>query len=162
MKTGSNNHTRSKATASNGSCPRLTLPTPSSTNQYAPRTFNDSNNRLDYIMVDPALEGAIKNIGYLGSLEGNFLDHVMAYVDFDEKKLFNGLINRPTVISSREFLLEQDDKKLKFTTAARTQLVTHKIAERVFALAAAFVETGCTPENLSTYNKLDDQIIEIL
>ena len=130
--------------------------------QYAPRTFIDSNNRLDYIMVDPALESAIKNIGYLGSLEGNFSDHVMAYVDFDEKKLFNGLLNRPTEISSREFLLEQDDKKLKFTTAARTQCENHKIAERVFALAAAFVASGCTPENLSTYNKLDNQIIDII
>jgi hypothetical protein len=40
----------------------------------------------------------------------------MVYVDFDEKLLFKGLINRPTDLFAREILLEQSDKKLRFTT----------------------------------------------
>jgi hypothetical protein len=84
----------------------------------APRTYVRGKHRLDYILVDPALLPAIRNIGYLGSMEANISDHTMAYIDFDEKLLFKGLINRPTEIHSREFMICQDDKKLKFTTLA--------------------------------------------
>lgn len=95
----------------------------------APRTYVRGKHRLDYILVDPALLPAIRSIGYLGSTEANISDHTMAYIDFDEKLLFKGLINRPTEIHSREFMICQDDKKLKFTTLARTQFNHHKIHE---------------------------------
>lgn len=86
----------------------------------APQTYIRSTNRLDYILVDPALTHAIKRIGYLESAEANFSDHVMSYVDFDENLLFKGLINRPTELHSRQFMVEQTDKKLVFTCIART------------------------------------------
>jgi hypothetical protein len=107
----------------------------------APRTYVQGKHRLNYILVDPALLPAIRNIGYLGSMEANISDHTMAYIDFDKKLLFEGLINRPTEIYSREFMICQDDKKLKFTTLARTQFIHNKIQERVMQLAADFTET---------------------
>ena len=128
----------------------------------APRTYIRGTSRLDYILVDPALVPAIKRIGYMGSTEGNRSDHTMAFVDFDEKILFKGLINRPTEIHSREFMICQDDKKLKFTTLSRTQFIIHKIAERVMALAADFVETGATDNNIIRYAKLDTEIVELI
>ncbi|KAL3784917.1 hypothetical protein ACHAWO_001204 [Cyclotella atomus] len=128
----------------------------------APRTYIRGTSRLDYILVDPALVPAIKRIGYMGSTEGNRSDHTMAFVDFDEKILFKGLINRPTEIHSREFMICQDDKKLKFTTLSRTQFIIHKIAERVMALAADFVEAGATDNNIIRYAKLDTEIVELI
>lgn len=127
----------------------------------APRTCIISTNRLDYILIDPALLPAVRNVGYLGSMEGNMSDHTMAFIDFDEKLLFKGLVNRPTEIHSREFMICQDDKKLKFTTLARTQFIHHKIHERVMRLAADFTEHGPTEENITTYVKLDTEIIEL-
>lgn len=89
-------------------------------------------------------------------------DHTMAYIDFDEKLLFRGIINRPTEIHSREFMICQDNKKLSFTTLARTQFILHKIPERVMKLAADFTEHGPTVTNITTYAKLDKEIIELI
>ena len=128
----------------------------------APRTFVNGPNRLDYILVDPALSHAIKHVGYIASYEGNMSDHTMAYVDFDEQALFKGIINRPTEIHCREFVIEQTDKKLLFTTMGRTLFNNHKIPERVMALAADFVATGATEENIAKYTKLDTEIIDLI
>eukprot|EP00956_Cyclotella_meneghiniana_P000053 scaffold113_cov50-Cyclotella_meneghiniana.AAC.2 len=128
----------------------------------SPRTYVNGSNRLDYILIDAGLQQAIRRQGYLGNLDANMSDHTMCYIDFDEKALFRGLINRPSEIHAREFLIEQDDKKLKFTTTARTQFLQHNIAERVFKLAAAFSEHGATDMNIATYQTLDKQIMEIV
>ena len=82
--------------------------------QYAPRTYVDGRHRLDYILIDPALADAVHRIGYLGNHDGNMSDHTMAYIDFNAKRLFRGIIHRPTEIHSREFMIEQDDKKLVY------------------------------------------------
>ena len=42
------------------------------------------------------------------------MDHVYAYIDFDEKWLFRGVINLPVYIHSREFMIEQTDKTKAF------------------------------------------------
>ena len=127
-----------------------------------PRTYVNGPNRLDYILIDPSLVHAVKHIGYIASYEGNMSDHTMAYIDFDEKALFRGIINRPTEIHCREFVIEQTDKKLLFTTMGRTLFNNHKIAERVMALAADFVSTGATEENVEKYSKLDAEIIDLI
>ena len=58
--------------------------------------------------------GAIERIGYLELHEGAYTDCVYAYVDSAEAKLFQGLLNRPVPVHSREFMLAQTDKKLAF------------------------------------------------
>ena len=46
-------------------------------------TFVKGTKRLDCILMDLALEEAVKHEGYSKMHEGAFLDHVHAYVDFD-------------------------------------------------------------------------------
>ena len=70
----------------------------------SPRTYVNGSNRLDYILIDAGLQQAIRRQGYLGNLDANMSDHTLCYIDFDEKALFRGLINRPSEIHAREFL----------------------------------------------------------
>ena len=78
------------------------------------KTYVYGRKRLDYILMDPSLVGAVERIGYLGSHDGTFSDHTVAYVDFNTELLFKGIINRPVDIHAREFRLEQKDKVVKF------------------------------------------------
>ena len=78
------------------------------------RTFIRGSKQLDYVLVNPGLVIAIERIGYLESHKGAYTDHVYAYVDSAEAKLFQGLLNRPVPVHSREFMLAQTDKKLAF------------------------------------------------
>ena len=64
------------------------------------RTYLHGKLRLDYIFMDPALVQSITAIGYLGTHEGANSDHIMAYVDMDQRSLFAGLINRPPPLRS--------------------------------------------------------------
>jgi hypothetical protein len=66
------------------------------------------------MFFDQSLLSAIKRIGTLGLHEAIVSDHVMLYVDLDERELFQGLINRPVRIPCREFILAQADKCKKF------------------------------------------------
>ena len=56
----------------------------------------------------------MKSVGYLASQEGADSDHVLAFIDFDENRLFRGIINRPVAAHSREFMLAQSDKVQAF------------------------------------------------
>ncbi|KAL7538600.1 hypothetical protein ACHAXR_008679 [Thalassiosira sp. AJA248-18] len=78
------------------------------------RTYMYGSKRIDSFYFDPGLVDAVKSIGYLGTHEGADSDHVLAFVDFDEKRLFRGKINRPVEAHSREFLLAQSDKVKAF------------------------------------------------
>jgi hypothetical protein len=128
----------------------------------SPQTFIRGPWRLDYILIDPSLLDSVKQVGYLGSHEGNFSDHCLAYIDFDSQMLFRGQVNRPVEIGSREFMLEQTDKKLAFTCKLRKLQYDHRINERVFKLARCFAEHGDTEENVKMYNKLDTEHKELV
>ena len=124
------------------------------------RTYVRGEKRLDYILMDPALVDAVERIGYLGTHEGTFSDHVLAYVDFNTKKLFKGVINRPVDRHAREFRLEQKDKVEKFLEEVVPQMEANNLKKRVFALAKDFHANGKTKENVRQYQKLDQQIRE--
>ena len=110
------------------------------------RTYIYGGNRLDYILVNPGLVDAIESIGYLETHEGAYTDHVYAYVDFTEAKLFQGLINRPVPVHSREFMLAQTDKKLAFQKEMIKNIKHNQTKERVILLARTFIEGGHTEE----------------
>jgi hypothetical protein len=129
---------------------------------FNPPTYQFGKNRIDYIFVDPGLISSITHIGYLGTHEGILSDHVMAYVDFDEAKLFSGLINRPPPFHSREILIEQEDKVRDFLTALIPALEAHNIAGRTFDLARSFAEHNASTENIISYNKLYGQFLTIV
>jgi len=125
------------------------------------RTYTRGKKRLDRILFDSALVGAIECIGYLGTHEGQFSDHVYAYVDFNEKKLFRGEINRPVDLHSREFRIEQTDKMVAFQKELEKSLKANTVKERVFKLAKSFAQRGKTKRNVRAYQKLDAQIREL-
>lgn len=114
--------------------------------------------RLDYIFVDPALVGAIVRVGYLSSHKRARSDHVLAYIDFEERLLFRGIINRPVDIHSREFMIEQTDKTKQFQKETEKAVKENKIKEKVFKMAVSFARRGRTKRNVVMYQKLDEQI----
>ena len=129
--------------------------------QSSPPTFIHGTKRIDYILIDPSLTGAIKRIGYLGTHKGIFSDHVMAVMDMDERTLFAGLLNRPPPKHSREILIAQDDKVHAFLHTAKAQLNEHEIQRRVFELASDFVVTGVTVTNVDRFHTIYKQFLDI-
>jgi hypothetical protein len=130
--------------------------------EIIPPTYQFGRSRIDYIFVDPALTPAISHIGYLGTHEGILSDHVMAYIDFDEAKLFSGLINHPPPFRAREITIEQADKVQTFLNELLPALEAHNIASRTFKLAKSFVEhKKASNENVTTYKKLYGQFLQI-
>jgi hypothetical protein len=77
-------------------------------------TYARGKRHIDFIFMDQKLLPAVQRVGTLGLHEAMFSDHVMVYMDLDEKILFNGIINRPVAVPSREFMLAQADKCEKF------------------------------------------------
>ena len=130
--------------------------------QISPTTYVNGSSRIDYIFMDRALCPAVTQIGYLGTHDGAFSDHVMAYADFDERTLFAGVINRPLPMHSREILVEQEDKVLAFLHSLYPILDAHNIDARVFSLADSFAAAGATPNTIASYNSLYGQFLEIV
>ena len=80
-----------------------------------PRTYVRGSKRLDYIVMDDSLVPSIERIGMLGSHEGvPSADHSYLYVDFREKDLFRGRVNRPAPRDRRQFTLAQSEKRTEF------------------------------------------------
>ena len=125
------------------------------------KTYMYGSKRIDYILTDPALVHAIRDIGYLGSHEGTLSDHVYAYVDFEEKLLFRGIINRPVPLHSREFRIEQKDKVQEFLVQLIKLFKHHKIKDRVFKLSDLFRRFGKSKRNVDKYQKMDREIREL-
>ena len=124
-------------------------------------TYMRGKKRLARILFDPVVVGVIERIGYLGTHEGQFSDHVYAYIDFYEKRLFRGTINRPVDIHSREFLIEQTDKTVAFQKVLEKLITANSVKEKVFKMAKSFAQQGRTKQNVRTYHKLDKQIREL-
>ena len=127
----------------------------------SPRTNINGSTRIDYIFMDAALTPSILRIGYLGTHDGALSDHVMAYVDFDETSLFQGILNRPLPAHSREILIEQDDKVQDFLSTLHPLLDSHNFEARVACLANSFATNGLTLTNTSQYNDLYGQFLEL-
>ena len=126
----------------------------------SPRTTAYGTKRIDYIFVDRALSPSILRIGYLGSHQGAFSDHSLAYADFDETRLFQGVINRPVSHHSREILLEQTDKIQAFLDDVIPRMTSHAIPARTTALATLFTQVGATEESIHAYNSLYKEFLD--
>ena len=127
-----------------------------------PRTYIRGNKRLDYIVMDEGLTHAIERIGYLGSHEAVHSDHSMAWVDFREKDLFRGIINRPVPYPCRQFTLHQSDKCELFINELRSQIELHRIPSKVAALLQKFISDGATPALIKQFNALDTEYTQLI
>jgi len=100
-------------------------------------TYIYGSKRLDYIFVDPALVDSIERIGYLGSHEGTFSDHVQAYVDFKTDKLFRGHRNT----SEAQKQCEEGRVEWLKEEARRRAEASDKDTERVYKDMCRIAET---------------------
>ena len=129
--------------------------------QTSPRTYLYGTKRIDYILTDPSISLSIRNIGYLGSHMGADSDHSLAYMDLDERQLFQGLINRPVPYHSRELQFTQADKVRVFIAALENKLDEHAFPHRVTQLADAFALTSSTPANITKYNNIYGEFLDL-
>ena len=125
-------------------------------------TYSRGKQRIDFILFDPALELAVKRIGTLGLHEAIISDHVMIYADIDENELFQGLINRPVRVPSREFILSQADKCKKFIDEFRSIVKKRNFDSRARTLYRRFQNEGTSIELEKLYNILDKEFQEQL
>ena len=121
-------------------------------------TYARGTKRIDYILMDASLMGAVRRIGTLGLHQAMISDHVMVYVDLDEREAFEGQLNRPVRIPSREFILAQSDKCEKFMEVFLEQAERHQFKRRIERLSEKFKSGGAIKELVTEYNNLDKQI----
>lgn len=127
--------------------------------ESAPRTYQHSGRRLDYMLGDPHVKTAILKSGSLGSGDGVSLsDHTLQFVDFDCKKLFGVTETVPHATYEREFKLKDVKKKNRFLKELHLMYEHQNFNERVNSLATALMNRGPTPANIQTYQILDDDI----
>ena len=128
----------------------------------SPPTNVNGSSRIDYIFVDPSLYPSVDRIGYLGTHDGAFSDHVVGYTDFDEHLLFAGLLHRPIQVHSREILIEQEDKVQDFLRALHTMLDAHTLDNSIFQLAVSFSVDGATLRNTDKYQLIYGQFLKLV
>ena len=100
-------------------------------NGIVPTTFSRGKGRIDVILVNNTSVPAIKRIGTLGLHEGIILDHAMLYMNCNETRLFSGIINRPVLNPSREFVIKHADKCEKSVDKFCEYAEEKKFAERI-------------------------------
>ena len=128
-----------------------------------PATYMRGRKRLDYILMDAGLLSAVRELGYLGTHQAvPDSDHSMAWVDFDERELFRGKINRPPTFIHRQFTLHQEDKVSKFMSELRERIMEHNIPGKVAALLAVFHQNGANDDLIQKYNALDKEYTDII
>ena len=127
----------------------------------SPRTYAYGMRRIDYILADPACIPAIQCVGYLGTHQGAYSDHCLAYIDVDEQQLFRGILNRPVAHHSREITLTQEDKVQRFLGLLTEQLTSHSIHARTFRLADHFVTHGASDKNIKAYHTLYREFLDL-
>ena len=114
-------------------------------------TYSRGSRRIDFILMDPTIEQAIERVGTLALHEGMDSDHVMLYMDLSEERLFRGIMNRPVLNPSREFVVAQADKAEKFITKFKKYVEEKNFAERVKKLSANFTKYGASDKNVAAY-----------
>ena len=86
----------------------------------------------------------------------------MLYMDINEQKLFRGVMNRPVLNPSREFVVEQADKAEKFIKKFKEFVEEKKFDTRTKKLAEDFAKHGASEKNIETYQILDAEVIECI
>jgi hypothetical protein len=78
----------------------------------------------------------------------------------DEQELFQGLINRPVRVPSREFILAQADKCKKFIDVFRK--LSEDIPNRVKEIVLRFRNEGASARVIQAYDNLNDAIYDAI
>jgi hypothetical protein len=127
--------------------------------ENAPRTYQRSGRRLDYIFGDEHVLAAVDKSGSLGSGDGvSFSDHTLQFVDLDCKRLFGAAKTAPYATYEREYKLKDTKKKEQFLEKLHSIYEHQSIKQRVHDLADALRQRGPTPALVQTYQILDNDI----
>jgi len=127
--------------------------------ENAPRTYQRSGRRLDYIFGDEHVLAAVDKSGSLGSGDGvSFSDHTLQFVDLDCKRLFGAAKTAPYATYEREYKLKDTKKKEQFLEKLHSIYEHQSIKQRVHDLADALRQRGPTPALVQTYQVLDNDI----
>lgn len=125
----------------------------------APRTYQRSGRRLDYILGDKHVLAAVTKSGSLGSGDGISLsDHTLQFVDLNCQRLFGITETVPHATYEREFKLKDVKKKERFLQELHRMYEHQNIKERVKELAEALRARGPTQAIIQIYQTLDDDI----
>ena len=111
-------------------------------------TYSRGRRGVDFMLIDDTLQQAVKRVGTLGLHESIVSDHVMLYINFDEKSLFKGLLNRPVMHPAREFTIEQADKADAFADKFRDYVSEKNFPQRVEDLQRNFRLHGASEINV--------------
>lgn len=127
----------------------------------SPCTYAYRKRRIDYIFTDPTCVAAIQSVGYLGTHQGAFSDHCLAFIDVDERKLFQGILNQPVTHHSREITIAQEDKVQQFLELFTEQLMAHSIHTRTLRLADHFTIHGALDKNIQAYHTIYTEFLDL-
>ena len=96
-----------------------------------PHTYQRGNNRIDYILITPALTPALKSTGFLPFNIPFMSDHGLAYADFDEEVLFLGMTNNPVDSARRNLISTNPKGRANYCDDMADQFLRHNITHRV-------------------------------
>eukprot|EP00957_Ditylum_brightwellii_P193212 14711746-Ditylum_brightwellii.AAC.1 len=96
-----------------------------------PHTYQQSNNRLDYIFIMPALTPALKAIGFLLFNVPFLTNHGALFSDFDKTVLFMGELDNPLDQSCQKLIANNPACRDKYVGILSKLFDDHKIIEKV-------------------------------
>ena len=102
------------------------------------RTCNRGSKRIDLILGDAFIRGAVIKSGPLEENDGFFSDHTMQWVDLNTKNLFKSEIVVPIALNTREFVVTKAKKKHAFQDKFDNLNAYHKVEAKIDKLEADF------------------------
>ena len=110
-------------------------------------------------LVDMSSVSAIQRMGYLGTQTDS--DHVVGYIDWNQKMLSQGLVNRQPRMQGRPERIKQTDKTKLYLKTLIPKVVHQNIQQRRIDLAQSFIHHGRSPINESNYTKLYSEMVDL-
>ena len=84
-----------------------------------------------------------------------------AHLDFYMDRLFQGIVNKPPNLHSRDFLIQQADKVQMFLEALLPLVKHQHMEERTVSVASEFFRKGNTTRAVTKYMKLYGGVLDV-
>ena len=110
--------------------------------------------RIDYILVSPALVGAILKAGHLGIHDAIMSDHCGIWVEFDGNSLFRGTTETMGSTQADPFTAREISKMDRYNEAVNNHLVATNVEKRLERLS----EIKSQQEFIDTYEKINKDV----
>ena len=124
-----------------------------------PRTYQWSDNRLDYILGDDHIYQALRGCGACGLQDAMHSDHTLQWIDLDVMAVFRSKAYDPICRFGREFTLSDAIKKKAFQSKLTEIYIHQKFCERVQEMCDEFSAHGALPDLVDKYQRLDYEMV---